>query len=254
MERRRLGPVVGLGTWNTFGGHAQLAESVVNAAFDAGCRVFDSSPMYGGAERSLATALGARRREATVATKIWARSPEEGRDQYRRQQAWFGHIEIEQIHNLVSWQEQLQWLEEERSAGRVMRLGVTHYSPSAFAELARALKTGRFDTLQVPLNPWERDCERELLPLAAELDVAVIVMRPFSEGSLLRARVAQDTLAELKVKSWAEALLKWALSDRRVDLVIPATSNPKNAHANAAAGEPPWFDHEQRRLVERLAA
>jgi diketogulonate reductase-like aldo/keto reductase len=50
MDERRLGPVVGLGTWNTFGGNARLAQTVVDAALDTGCRVLDSSPMYRGAE------------------------------------------------------------------------------------------------------------------------------------------------------------------------------------------------------------
>jgi hypothetical protein len=40
MEERRLGPVVGLGTWNTFGTDASLAQAVVDAALDSGCRVF----------------------------------------------------------------------------------------------------------------------------------------------------------------------------------------------------------------------
>jgi diketogulonate reductase-like aldo/keto reductase len=254
MEQRRLGPVVGLGTWNTFDGDARLAARVVGAAFEARCRVVDSSPMYGRAEAGLAAALGGRRDEATIATKIWARTVDEGREQYRRQLEWFGRIEIEQIHNLVSWPEQLAWLEEERDVGRILHLGVTHYSPSAFAEVARALRSRRFDTLQVPLNPHERDCERELLPLAQELGVAVIVMRPFGEGSLLRRQVPEDALAELGVTSWPEALLKWALSDERVDVVIPATRSPDHARANAAAGEPPLFDDTQRQLVEELAA
>jgi diketogulonate reductase-like aldo/keto reductase len=210
--------------------------------------------MYRGAEASVATALRERRDEATIATKIWARGLDEGRDQYRRQLEWFGRVQIEQIHNLVSWQEHLSWLEEERDAGRIDRLGVTHYSPSAFDELSLAISTRRFDTLQIPLNPWERDCERELLPLASELGVAVIVMRPLGEGALLRRRVSEDALAPLGVRSWPEALLKWALSDERVDVVIPATRNPEHAQANAVAGSPPWFDDEQRSVVERLAA
>jgi aryl-alcohol dehydrogenase-like predicted oxidoreductase len=48
-------------------------------------------------------------------------------------------------------------------------------------------------------------------------------------------------------------LLKWVLSDERVDLVIPATRDAEHARSNAAAGTPPWFDAEQRELVERLA-
>jgi diketogulonate reductase-like aldo/keto reductase len=254
MEERRLGPVVGLGTWNTFGADEQAARRVVDAALEAGYRVLDSSPMYGGAEASLSETLAGRRDRASIATKIWARSVEEGRDQYARQLAWFGRIDVEQVHNLLSWQDHLPWLERERDDGRVGLLGVTHYAPSSFDELARALRTRRFQAVQLPLNPHERECERELLPLAAELGISVIVMRPLGEGALLRRSPPPDLLEALGVETWAEALLKWALSDERVDVVIPATTNPAHARANARAGSPPWYDAEQRRLVERFAA
>lgn len=254
MEERRLGPVVGLGTWNTFGHDAAAAAAIVGAALDAGVRVFDSSPMYRGAEGSLGAALGDRRGRAVVATKIWAQSVAEGRAQYERQVDWFGRIEIEQVHNLVAWREQLEWLEGERDAGRVDRLGVTHYAPSAFGELAEALRTGRFDVVQLPYNPWERDAERELLPLAAELGIPVIVMRPFGEGALLQRSPPAAAVRELGVETWPQALLKWVLSDPRVDVAIPATSRPERAASNAAAGSPPWFGAEERALVKRLAA
>lgn len=257
MEERRLGPVVGLGTWKTFDHDAALAREVVAAAVEAGCRVVDTSPMYGGAEASLAAGLDGRRDEVDVATKIWADSVEEGRAQFAAQLAWYGRVEIEQIHNLAAWQSQLPWLEQEREAGRILRLGVTHYAPSAFGELARALRTGRFETVQLPYNPAERECERELLPLAAELGVAVIVMRPLGEGSLLRRppdAAELEPLRDLGIETWTQALLKWALSDERIDLVIPATRRPEHARENAAAGAPPWLGPEERRLVERLAA
>ena len=256
MEERRLGPVVGLGTWNTFAGDAEGARRVVPAAFDAGTRVVDSSPMYGGAEASLAEALEGRREEAVVATKIWSQSVDEGRAHFARQVEWFGRVDVEQVHNLVSWREHLPWLGAERDAGRIGRLGVTHYSPGAFGELEEALATRRFDTLQVPLNPHERECDERLLPLAEELGIAVIVMRPLGEGALVRRRPPAAELAPLEpfgVRSWSQALLKWALSDTRVDVVIPATANPEHARENAAAGEPPWLGPDERQLVERLA-
>ncbi len=103
IEERRLGPVIGLGTWNTFGADAEQAHGVVAAALGTGVRLFDSSPMYRGAEGALAAALAGRRDGLTVATKIWANSVDEGREQYRRQVEWFGRVEIEQIHNLVAW-------------------------------------------------------------------------------------------------------------------------------------------------------
>jgi len=257
MEERRLGPVVGLGTWQTFGGDAALAREVVTAARSAGVRLFDSSPMYGGAERALGSALDGDREGVTVATKIWASSLDEGRLQYARQREWFGHVDVEQVHNLVTWREHLTWLEEEREAGRIRSLGVTHYSPSAFGDLAEAMRSGRFEVVQLPYNPHERESERELLPLAGELGLAVIVMRPLAEGALVRRQPNAAELAPLRgfgVETWAQALLKWALSDPRGDIAIPATRRPEHAQENAAAGSPPWFGEDERRLVERLAA
>jgi diketogulonate reductase-like aldo/keto reductase len=192
-----------------------------------------------------------------VATKIWAHSVEEGRQQFQHQLEWYGgHVEVEQVHNLVLWREHLDWLEAERDGGRVGRVGVTHYQASAFAELAEALRTRRFSVLQVPYNPWERECERELLPLAAELDVLVIAMRPLGgadEGRRRRIDPSRGELDELGVETWAQALLKWALADERVDVFIPATSRPERARENARAGEGPALTREQRALVERLA-
>jgi diketogulonate reductase-like aldo/keto reductase len=257
MEERRLGPVVGLGTWRTFDADERLAGEVVGAAVETGCRWIDSSPMYGGAERSLSAALEGRRNEAAVATKIWASSVGEGREQYRRQLEWYARVELEQVHNLLSWQQHLEWLEEEREAGRVDRLGVTHYDPSAFDELARAMRTGRFGAVQIPYNPAERECERELLPLAAELRIAVVVMRPLGAGRLAARSPDAERLAPLRefgIETWAQALLKWALSDERVDLVIPATTKPERTRENAAAGSPPWLGPDERRYVETLAS
>jgi aryl-alcohol dehydrogenase-like predicted oxidoreductase len=262
MESRALGrtgvelPVVGLGTWNTFDlpdDDQQLADRVVESAFAAGTRLVDSSPMYGRAERVLGRALGQRRREAFVATKIWTPSVATGREQLADQLGYYdGPIDLEQVHNLVAWQEHLDRLETERDAGRIRFLGATHYAPSAFGELARVMRTGRIDAIQIPLNPRERGVEREILPLAEELGLGVIVMRPLGEGALLPGP-DPSLLEPLRVESWAQALIKWALSDRRVTAVIPATTSPEHARENAAAGSPPWFAPDERRLVEELA-
>jgi diketogulonate reductase-like aldo/keto reductase len=212
--------------------------------------------MYGGAEAAMSAVVRERRDEVTVATKIWAGSLGEGRAQYERQRAWFGRIEIEQIHNLALWREQLPWLEHERDTGRIDRLGVTHYSAAAFDELGEALETRRFDTVQLPLNPRQREAERRLLPLATELEVAVIVMRPLGGAGSLIPPPSDDELEPLRefgVETWEQALLKWALSDDRVDVVIPATRDPAHARSNATAGSPPSFGPEERALVERLA-
>lgn len=266
METRRLGrtglevPVVGLGTWSVFD-VAPSKESgpraVVEAAFGAGVRFADTSPMYGSAEGVLGRALESAgvRESAIVATKIWTPSLAEGPGQLEAQLEWFGgRVDIEQIHNLVAWREHLPWLEAEREAGRIGRIGATHWDERRYPELLEVMRTGRIDCVQVPYNPRERLAEREVLPLAAELDLGVIAMRPLAEGGLLRGGPTDPgVLRDLGVETWPQALLKWTLSDMRIHVAIPATSSIDHALSNAGAGEPPWLDAAQRSLVERIA-
>ena len=256
MEERKLGPVVGLGTSGTFGGDSALAREVVSTTIAAGSKLVDTSPMYGEAEASLAVAFEGRRDEVTLATKIWAETLEEGREQYRQQLEWFERVDVQQIHNLVNWQEHLEWIEAEREAGRVGKVGVTHWNRNALPDLADALRTGRFEQVQLPYNPAERECERELLPIAEEQGLAVIVMRPFADGGLLGNPPPPEALEPLRpfgIETWPQALLKWVLSDERVDVAIPATSKPERTRENAAAGSPPWLGPDEREYVSQLA-
>jgi len=265
MEARAFGrtglelPVIGLGTWAVFdvgSDQEPKAREVVDVALGAGTRVFDSSPMYGRSEGVLSRALGDRRDDSVIATKIWTPSVEEGRRQFAHQlDLYGGRVELLQVHNLVAWEEHLEWMERERDEGRIGHLGATHYSPRSYGEVERVMRSGRISFVQIPLNPAEREAEARVLPLAEELGLGVIVMRPLGSGNLMPGPGASELapLRELGIETWAQALLKWVLSDERVHLPIPATSSPEHARENAAAGEPPYLGPDERALVERLA-
>jgi aryl-alcohol dehydrogenase-like predicted oxidoreductase len=263
MQTRSFGktglelPEIGMGSWQTLDlpdSEQPLADEVVGAALASGTTLFDSSPMYGRSEEVLGRALEQKRDAAVLATKTWSRTQAAAEARYAEQLRFFGgHIELMQIHNLVDWEERLAWLEREREAGRIGLIGATHYSAGAFGELEQVMRTGRIEAIQIPYNPYEREVEERILPLADELGLGVLVMRPLGGGSLVRMPSPPDELAALGVDTWAQALLKWALGDPRVHVLIPATSKPERARENARAGEGPPFDDEQRRLVERIA-
>jgi len=264
METRRLGKtglevsVVGMGTWQTFDVRdPDRVQPVTDAVLAHGVAFFDSSPMYGAAEQVLARTLGARRTRVVVATKVWAGSAREGREQIRRALEWYGGaVELYQIHNLTAWETHLPYLEELQARGAIRAIGITHWSASEFDRMAAIVETGRVATIQVPYNPAERDVERGLLPLASARGLGVIVMRPLGQGGLVRrAPPARELsfLADFGLATWPQALLNWGVSDSRVTVTIPATREVRHAIDNCAVGAARRFDAATRERVAALA-
>ena len=267
MQIRKLGesgievPAIGLGTWQVLdvrGGEEELSRhGVVRAALEEGANLFDSSPMYGEAERVLGDALREDGRErAIVATKVWTSNDSEAERQIEHALGYFGgHVELYQVHNLVAVQRRLDTLHRLREEGKVRAVGATHYSRAAFSDLMSVMHSGRVDFVQVPYNAAETSATEELLPLAQELGLGVIAMVPLASGRLVRNAPSPadlEPLREFGVETWAQALLKFVISDERVGCAIPATSNPDRARENARAGEPPFFGDEEREYVAGL--
>jgi aryl-alcohol dehydrogenase-like predicted oxidoreductase len=266
MERRPLGasgvdvPAVGMGTWRTFDVRGvrdgARCRAVLDEAYAAGATLFDTSPMYGDAERVLAETMGERRGDALVADKLWTTDDAEAERQAERALGWYGgHVDVYQVHNLVGAPKRLALLRRLRDEGRARVIGATHYQTSAFPELLALVRSGAVQQIQIPYNARERLAERELLSAAADHGVGVIVMQPLGVGELVRRAPSGEALAPLApfgVRTWAQALLKFILSDERVSCVIPATTRPERMRENAAAGTPPWFGEEERTYVVRL--
>ena len=249
-----------MGTWKSFdvtdASEERERATIVERALAAGTTLFDTSPMYGESERVLAAALAHHRDHVIVADKVWTSSAADGREQVRRALEWYGGvIDIYQVHNLVAWREHLPMLEDLKERGSVKIVGATHYQHSAFPELMALMRTGQLDMIQIPYNAVDRVVERDVLHLADDLNIGVLVMQPLGTGRLTRNAPGARDMAPLErygVKTWAQALLKWILSDTRVHCVIPATSKAERATQNALAGAPPWFDAETREYVARL--
>ena len=257
-------PVVGIGTWQTFdvggsaAGRAPLAETL-RLFFEAGGKTIDSSPMYGRSEAvvgDLLAEMGARD-QAFLATKVWTQGREAGVAQMRASMEKMRSgptIDLIQVHNLVDWRTHLATLRSWKEAGTVRYIGITHYTESAFDDLARIMREERIDFVQLPYSIGVRGAEDRLLPLAAERGIAVIVNRPFEGGGLfreVRRTKLPEWAAEIDCASWAQIFLKFILAHPAVTCVIPGTGKPEHLIDNVVAGRGRLPDAAQRRRMVR---
>ena len=241
-------PVVGCGTWQGFGhapGSAEYARlpGVVEALFDAGGTVLDSSPMYGRSEKTTGELLAKSNHhtKAFLATKVWTSGREAGIRQMETSMSLLGthKLDLMQVHNLVDWQTHLATLREWKKQGKVRYVGITHYTSSAFREVEAVLRREPLDFLQINYAVDDQSAAETLLPLAMDKGVAVLINQPFGGGGLLRGlreRPLPDWAQEIGCTSWAQVLLKFVLSNPAVTCVIPGTSRPEHMLDNAQAG------------------
>lgn len=243
-------PVIGCGTWRGFDVGSDSASrtrltGVLRELLEAGGSVVDSSPMYGQAEAVTGDLLAAEgwRPRAFIATKVWTRGRDAGIAEMRRSMALMKSgptIDLIQVHNLVDWRRHLETLRTWKAEGRVRYLGITHYTPSAHDELEAVMRAATPDFVQLDYALDDRAAERRLLPLAAELGIAVLVNRPLGGGGLarrLQGRALPDWSAEIGCTTWSQALLKFVLAHPAVTCAIPGTANPAHMRDNAAAGK-----------------
>jgi diketogulonate reductase-like aldo/keto reductase len=258
-------PVIGLGTWQKFdvdltSDVRRQLEEVLSLFVKLGGRVIDSSPMYGRAEEvigELTSALGIREK-LFLATKVWTRGEEKGIKSMERSMALLrtNRIDLMQVHNLLDVQTHLASLRQWKEQGRIRYLGVTHYNSSAFPEVEKILRTEKLDFLQINYSLMEREAEQDILPLARERGVAVIVNRPFGAGDLfdkVRSKPLPDWAGDFDCRSWAQFFLKWIVAHPAVTCAIPATGKPQHLEDNMQAGFGRLPDaNTRRRMIEMV--
>ena len=261
-------PVIGMGTSRTFDVTPGSEQSrgllpVMEAFFDHGGSLVDTSPMYGHAEAVLGELLRAARpdrQKLFAATKVWTWGKQEGIEQMQRSMQRVGveRFDLIQIHNLRDWEVQLETLQAWKAGGKVRYIGITTSHGRFHDELEVILDTQPLDFVQLSYNIGNRDVEQRLLPLAQEHGMAVLVNRPFMRGELfnrVRGKALPEWAAEFDCNSWAQFFLKFAVSHPAVTCAIPATSKVKHMIDNmgAASGRLPDAEMRQRMLQHMQA-
>jgi len=238
-------PAIGMGSWLTFavGEDAEARAARVNvlqAFFQLGGRLIDSSPMYGSSEEVIGYCLQKLQAQDRVfsATKVWTVGWQAGIRQMHRSRALWGvkRFDLMQIHNMLDWHTHLETLKAWKQEGRIRYIGITTSHGRRHHELEKVLaKEDAFDFVQFTYNIEDREAEQRLLPLAAERKLAVIINRPFQRGSLFD-NVAGKSLpawaSEFDCHNWAQFFLKFIISHPAVTCAIPATSRVDHMQQN----------------------
>jgi aryl-alcohol dehydrogenase-like predicted oxidoreductase len=251
--------------------------AALRAAFEAGVTTFDTAEDYGAghSERVLSRALGSRRDDIVIATKVsW--------DHLRKDQIIEAcerslanlrtdHIDLYQIHwpagtfgsEPVPLAESMEALVQLRQQGKIRAIGVSNFDAE---QLEEACALGPVDTLQPPYSLLWRHAERDLLPLCQRLNVAVLAYSPLAQGlltgcigpdprlpegdnradnrlfqppTLARALAAVEAMRPLAASlgvTLAQLALAW-VADRPGMAAIAGARNATQAVDNAAAGD-----------------
>jgi predicted aldo/keto reductase-like oxidoreductase len=199
MQKRRLGrtnlkvSVIGFGGIPIIQATVPKAVEIVKHAYDLGINYFDTARAYGNSEEKIGEALENVRDKVVIATKTHQRTREDAARAGLKQSLRnlrTDYIDIMLLHGIddektleqaMSPEGSLTAVKEARQQGKVHFIGMSGHRPLTFM---KAIRTGEFDIILVPFNIINREASEELFPLAKELDIGVVIMKPFGGANL----------------------------------------------------------------------
>ena len=255
-------PIMGLGT-NRYGvgdsvdARAPLQEALARF-HELGGAVIDTAPSYRSSESvlgDLITDLGIRE-DVFVATKVDRESGRDDslaqtRDSARKLQT--DAIDLMQVHSLRDWENNIPLLHDLKQDGRIRYVGLTTSRSSQYTEMEKAMLRHDLDFIQIDYSLEQREAAERLLPLAADRGMAVMLNRTFGGGRIFDAvgdRPLPAWTTELQITSWAQFLLKYALSHPAATVAIPGMTKARHVDDNFGAAQGPMPDAGQRRQME----
>jgi diketogulonate reductase-like aldo/keto reductase len=186
-----------------------------------------------------------------------ARGEQDGIDQWRQTQRLFGRrtvdlLQVESLRGLdVHWPNLRAW----KDAGEARYIGVTVSANRNQVPLEAFMRASSPDFVHVNYSPMESGAEDRVLPLARDMGMAVLINRPFMNGTYF-GRVEGKELpawaAEFDCETWAQFSLKYVLANPAVTCVLTETTNPEHMEENIQAAFGRFPDEPTRVRMREL--
>jgi len=246
---------VGLGTAQVFDVNddatRQKAEAVLHALIAGGGHLVDTASVYGDAEVVVGdvAARGHLREKLFLATKLEMPDAAELKRSLARLQT--NKLDLLQFHNVRNPEQSLAQFKEWKAQGVCRYIGITSTRHADFAAIEAVLGREKPDFVQIDYSIDDREAEKRILPLAAEVKAGVLTALPFGRARLFRAVRGKELpdWARGFADSWAQFFLKYLLADPRVTAVIPGTADAGHMTDNLGAMRGPLPNEEQRRQM-----
>ena len=174
------------------------AIRVVKHAFEKGITFYDTANAYKDSEFKMGQAFQGIRDKVVIATKTQRRDAsgivEHLENSLRNLQT--DYIDLFQLHQVAQEKDwdlitgpngALEAVIKAKEQGRIRHIGITSHS---LAMAIKLIKTGIFETVQFPFNFIEDAAKDDLHIVAREMDIGIIVMKPFAGGVIDNAALA----------------------------------------------------------------
>lgn len=245
------------------------AVETINRALDLGINFIDTARNYGDSEHKIGLAIKNRRDECFIATKTASRTYEGAMRDLEKSlhELQVDRLDLWQLHNVCDrkrWNQvmapdgALKAAKQAKEEGKVDHIGITIHR--ALDVMRDAVLSGEFETIMVLYNPLdEENTGREILPLAHQHNMGVIIMKSLSGGSL--SLPLSDEEREEKYRSsggkWFDPIvrgcLRYVVSNPAVSTVIPGMRFPREAEENVKVADlPPMTDEEKDSLIREI--
>lgn len=255
LSSGRTVPVLGQGTWEMAEDETKRAVEIeaLRKGLDLGMTLIDTAEMYanGAAEELVAEAIGDRRNEVYLVTKVLPQNAtrqgtiEACERSLRRLRT--DSIDLYLLHwrGAVPLEETFEAFHALKQAGKILDFGVSNFD---VRDMEEALKlSNEVVTDQVLYHLNARGVDYDLLPWCQEHGISIMAYSPFGHDGNMLHNQAVKSIASRHSATPAQVALAWVLRQKGV-IAIPKASNPKHVIENRAALELKFTEEDLKEL------